>query len=137
MSGARPGNGGPHFQDGKSADALRTIGEVAAALNIRPHVLRYWEEQFPMLRPVKRSGARRYYRAEDVALIAMIDRLVHQKGYTLRGARAYLEGGANGATNSDSAAAVAPAPVVSSGDAALLAGLSAIRSRLADALTAA
>ena len=80
------------FNDGKAADAFRTIGEVAKALAIRPHVLRYWEEQFPMLRPVKRSGRRRYYRKEDVELVETIDRLVHREGYPLRGARQKLEG---------------------------------------------
>ncbi|MCT2399459.1 MerR family transcriptional regulator [Novosphingobium mangrovi (ex Huang et al. 2023)] len=74
------------FHDGKDPGALRTIGEVARALGIRQHVLRYWEEQFPALQPVKRSGGRRYYRPEDVALIAEIDRLLHREGYTLRGA---------------------------------------------------
>lgn len=92
------------FDDHKAPDALRTIGEVATALNIRQHVLRYWEEQFPMLRPVKRSGGRRYYRPEDVALLATIDRLVHREGYTLRGARLAIE--AKG-----KAAKAAPAPV--------------------------
>ena len=77
----------PLFDDGKDPEALRTIGEVAKALGIRQHVLRYWEEQFPTLKPVKRSGGRRYYRPEDVQLIATIHRLVHQEGYTLRGAR--------------------------------------------------
>lgn len=81
------------FHDGKAPDAMRTIGEVSAALDIRQHVLRYWEEQFPMLRPLKRSGGRRYYRPEDVQLVASIDRLVHQEGYTLRGARLAIEGG--------------------------------------------
>ncbi len=47
------------FSDGKEADALRTIGEVARALGIKQHVLRYWEQQFPMLKPLKRSGGRR------------------------------------------------------------------------------
>lgn len=74
------------FDDGKDPEALRTIGEVAKALDIRPHVLRYWEEQFPDLKPIKRSGNRRYYRPEDVALIGEIDRLVHREGYTLKGA---------------------------------------------------
>ena len=81
------------FADGKAPDALRTIGEVSAGLGIRQHVLRYWEEQFPMLRPLKRSGGRRYYRPEDVHLLATIDRLVHREGYTLRGARLAMEGG--------------------------------------------
>ena len=84
--------GAPVFADGKAPDALRTIGELASALGIRQHVLRYWEEQFPMLKPLKRSGGRRYYRPEDVALIQTIDNLVHREGYTLRGARLALEG---------------------------------------------
>ncbi len=82
---------GTLFDDHKAPGAVRTIGEVARALGIRQHVLRYWEEQFPMLSPVKRSGNRRYYRPEDVVLIETIDRLVHREGYTLRGARLALE----------------------------------------------
>ncbi|MDE2412015.1 MAG: MerR family transcriptional regulator [Sphingomonadales bacterium] len=88
------------FADGKDPEALRTIGEVAKALGIRQHVLRYWEEQFPMLRPLKRSGGRRYYRPEDVKLVETIDRLVHREGYTLKGAKKALTG------------AGAPAPAV-------------------------
>ncbi len=80
------------FEDGKDAGALRTIGEVTAALGIRTHVLRYWEEQFAQLKPLKRAGGRRLYRPEDVALIERIDRLVNREGYTLRGAKAALEG---------------------------------------------
>lgn len=80
------------FADGKEPDALRTIGEVSTALGIRQHVLRYWEDQFPMLRPLKRSGGRRYYRAEDVRLVQRIDQLVHHQGFTLRGARLAIEG---------------------------------------------
>lgn len=86
----------PPFSDGKAPDAMRTIGEVAKALGIRQHVLRYWEEQFPQLKPVKRSGGRRYYRPEDVRLVAAIDRLVHREGYTLRGARQALSRGSAG-----------------------------------------
>ena len=100
------------FNDGKAPDALRTIGEVASALGIRQHVLRYWEEQFPMLSPLKRSGGRRYYRAEDVALVDRIDRLVHREGYTLRGARLALEG----KTPSVETATVPPTTASSSGD---------------------
>ena len=81
----------PDFNDGKDPGALRTIGEVTRALGIRQHVLRYWEEQFPMIRPIKRSGGRRYYRPEDIAVIAEIDRLVHREGFTLKGARQVLE----------------------------------------------
>ena len=79
------------FDDGKDESALRTIGEVSAATGIRTHVLRYWEQQFPELRPLTRSGGRRYYRPQDVALIQRIDLLVNRQGYTIRGARAALE----------------------------------------------
>ncbi|MET1756765.1 MerR family transcriptional regulator [Novosphingobium sp. RD2P27] len=89
----------PEFDDGKAPGALRTIGEVARVLDIRQHVLRYWEEQFPMLRPIKRSGGRRYYRSEDIALIAEINRLVHREGFTLRGARQAMEASGSFAAN--------------------------------------
>lgn len=78
------------FNDGKDADALRTIGEVSKATGIPTHVLRYWEQQFPMLKPLKRSGGRRYYRTDDVALLQQIDALVNRQGYTLKGAKAAL-----------------------------------------------
>ncbi len=87
MSGAEP----PGFADGKDPEALRTIGEVAKALGIRQHVLRYWEEQFPMLSPLKRGGGRRYYRSGDVRMVETIDRLVHREGYTLKGAKMALQ----------------------------------------------
>ena len=90
MSDAGPAG----FADGKDPEALRTIGEVANALGIRQHVLRYWEEQFPMLSPLKRGGGRRYYRADDVRMVETIDRLVHREGYTLKGAKMALQGGA-------------------------------------------
>ena len=114
------------FADGKDAGALRTIGEVAMALDIAPHVLRYWEQQFPMLKPVKRSGGRRYYRAQDIALIETIDRLVNREGYTLKGAKKALSsaGGADEALETGlSAADVLPR-------------LRALRARLASALDA-
>ena len=79
------------FDDGKDQGALRTIGELGEALGIKAHVLRYWEDQFPTLQPLKRSGGRRYYRPEDVALVREIDRLVNREGYTLRGARTALK----------------------------------------------
>ena len=79
--------------DGKEPAAFRTIGEVANALGIRQHVLRYWEEQFPMLRPLTRAGGRRYYRQEDIALIVEIDRLLNLEGYTIKGAKQALRGG--------------------------------------------
>ena len=127
--------------DGKAADALRTIGEVAAALGLRQHVLRYWEDQFPMLRPLKRSGGRRYYRPADIALLARIDGLVHREGYTLRGARLVLQGkGAQAAAERDPAMAVGEGPDAASAQVAgptvqgLSGRLKAIRDRLAAAV---
>ena len=118
------------FDDGKDAGALRTIGEVAAGFDIRQHVLRYWEQQFPMLRPLKRSGGRRYYRPEDVALVATIDRLINRDGYTLKGARQAIENGsANTAATPAAQAPAAPAPDIRP-------QLLAIRRRLAEALAA-
>lgn len=114
------------FTDGKDPDAFRTIGEVAQALDIRQHVLRYWEEQFPMLSPIKRSGGRRYYRPEDVRLVATIDRLVHREGYTLRGARLALEG----KKAEPEALAAEPADM----SPAVIAKLRELRATLADAL---
>jgi DNA-binding transcriptional MerR regulator len=116
------------FDDGKAPDAMRTIGEVAAALGIRQHILRYWEQQFPTLRPLKRSGGRRLYRPQDVALLCTIDRLVNREGYTLKGANAVLQ---------DS---TTPAKSANSGEEAVLdmkARLLAIRNRLSGALQAA
>ena len=125
----------PGFDDGKAPDALRTIGEVAAALGIRQHVLRYWEEQFPMLKPIKRSGGRRYYRPEDVQLVATIDRLVHQQGYTLRGARQAIEQGQGKAALTampEPGESRPAAPVQASTD--IIPQLRVIRDALADAL---
>jgi len=123
---------GRQFDDGKDPAALRTIGEISDAFDIRQHVLRYWEQQFPMLRPLKRSGGRRYYRPEDVALVEMIDRLINSEGYTLKGARQAIERG-NAAPAAAASATRAPADRA---DAALLPQLRAIRQRLASALAA-
>ena len=64
----------------KAAGAFRTIGEVATATGVAPHVLRYWETRFPQLRPITRAGNRRYYRPEDVALVERIQRLLATEG---------------------------------------------------------
>jgi len=122
----------PGFDDGKAPDAMRTIGEVARALGIRQHVLRYWEEQFPMLKPVKRSGGRRYYRPADVGLIVTIDRLVHHEGYTLRGARQAIESGDRAAAAPQPSMPAPPAEI--SDD--IVPQLRAIRDQLAKALAA-
>lgn len=97
------------FDDGKEDGALRTIGEVSRATGIKTHVLRYWEQNFPMLEPLKRSGGRRYYRSADVQLIETIDRLVNKEGYTLKGAQHVIEGGdTQQAMNSDATGAYTP-----------------------------
>lgn len=128
---------GPVFDDGKAPDAMRTIGEVARAFGIGQHVLRYWEQQFPMLRPLKRSGGRRYYRPADVALVARIDTLINREGYTLKGARQVMEAGPKlelARVERRPAAGAGPA----SGEAAELVGkLRALRARLAEAVDAA
>jgi len=74
----------------KANDAFRTIGEMAEELAVKPHILRYWEEQFPMLSPLKRAGGRRHYRAEDAELLRTIHRLLNVEGYTIKGALKYL-----------------------------------------------
>lgn len=89
------------FDDGKDDGALRTIGEVSKALGIKSHILRYWEEQFPMLEPLKRSGGRRYYRPADIIVIERISHLVNDEGYTLKGARQALENGKTEPDESD------------------------------------
>ncbi len=69
-----------------------TIGEVSELCEVKPHVLRYWEQEFPDLKPVKRRGNRRYYQRHDVVLIRQIRSLLYQEGYTIGGARQHLAG---------------------------------------------
>ncbi|SEP98147.1 DNA-binding transcriptional regulator, MerR family [Ectothiorhodospira magna] len=69
-----------------------TIGEVSDLCGVKPHVLRYWEQEFPSLQPVKRRGNRRYYQRQDVILIRQIRSLLYEQGYTIGGARQKLSG---------------------------------------------
>ena len=69
-----------------------TIGEVSSLCDVRPHVLRYWEQEFPQLKPVKRRGNRRYYQRQDVLTIRQIRSLLYDQGFTIGGARQRLEG---------------------------------------------
>ena len=78
----------------KSAAAFRTIGEVADALDLPAHVLRFWESKFPQLKPLKRGGGRRYYRPQDVDLLRHIRQCLYHQGYTIRGVQKLLHGGA-------------------------------------------
>ena len=86
----------PVARSGKSAGAFRTTSEVAAELELPPHVLRFWESKFPQVKPLKRSGGRRYYRPEDVALLRRIRRALYQEGYTIRGVQKLLRDNAAG-----------------------------------------
>ena len=74
----------------KSADAFRTISEVADDLGIPKHVLRFWEVKFAQIRPMKRGGGRRYYRPEDLELLKGIQHLLHREGYTIKGVQKIL-----------------------------------------------
>jgi len=67
-----------------------TIGEVSDLCDVKPHVLRYWEQEFPQLKPVKRRGNRRYYQRQDVMMIRQIRSLLYEQGYTIGGARLQL-----------------------------------------------
>lgn len=74
----------------KAEGALKTISEVSEQFGIPQHILRYWESRFPQLRPLQRAGNRRYYRTEDVALVARIDGLLNREGYTIKGVQKLL-----------------------------------------------
>jgi DNA-binding transcriptional MerR regulator len=91
-----------------------TIGEVSELCGVKPHVLRYWEQEFTQLKPVKRRGNRRYYQHHEVLLIRRIRELLYEQGFTISGARNRLDG-RNGAAargapaDGPDAAVVAPA----------------------------
>ncbi|MEN8108393.1 MAG: MerR family transcriptional regulator [Pseudomonadota bacterium] len=69
-----------------------TIGEVSDLCGVKPHVLRYWEQEFPQLKPVKRRGNRRYYQRQDVLMIRQIRSLLYEQGFTIGGARQRMSG---------------------------------------------
>ena len=73
-----------------------TIGEVSELCGVKPHVLRYWEQESTQLKPVKRRGNRRYYQHHEVLLIRRIRELLYEQGFTISGARARLDQGASG-----------------------------------------
>lgn len=115
----------------KAEGAFLTISELAAELGLPQHILRYWESRFPQLRPLQRSGNRRYYRPADVALARRIDQLLNVEGFTVRGAQKAL----TARTQQPSS----PAPVPQSvpppaDDDAIIARLEAIRALLGRAL---
>ncbi len=110
----------------KAEGAFRTIGELSAELKLPQHILRYWESKFPQLKPMTRAGSRRYYRAEDVALVKRINMLLNHEGYTVKGVQKLLN--ARGASAAD--AVVVPPNAQPD----TLSGLIAIRDRLARAI---
>ena len=119
---------------GKSDQAFRTIGELAAELGIPQHILRYWETRFPQLKPLQRAGNRRYYRPADVALAQRIHRLLNQDGYTIRGVQQLLTSGVKDETPAPAVAA--PAAPAEAGAPFPTEQLQALRKILADALAA-
>jgi DNA-binding transcriptional MerR regulator len=89
----------------KSADAFRTISEVAGELDLPRHVLRFWETRFPQIKPLKRAGGRRYYRPRDIEVLRAIKHLLYGQGYTIKGVQRVLkEQGAGAVTATRNAA---------------------------------
>ena len=75
----------------KAPGAYQTISEVSMQLDVPAHVLRFWESKFSVLKPLKRSGGRRYYRTEDIQLLKSIKSLLYDEGYTIKGAQNSLK----------------------------------------------
>ena len=117
----------------KDKGAFRTIGELSRELGIKAHILRYWEDQFAMLQPLKRAGARRHYRPEDVEMVKTINRLLNEEGYTIKGARKYLTSRKSG--RPVEAAAIPMAPAVQEDSGLIVAELKNIRNRMSRALS--
>jgi DNA-binding transcriptional MerR regulator len=69
----------------KGPEAFRSISEAAEELGVPQHVLRFWETKFAFVRPMKRAGGRRFYRPQDIAVLAQVRRLLHDEGYTIKG----------------------------------------------------
>ena len=90
----------------KSPDAFRNISEVSSLLNVPAHVLRFWETRFSQIKPIKRSGGRRYYRPEDIKLLTRIRDLLYREGYTIKGAQQVLKSG----SSDDAPPEAAPSP---------------------------
>lgn len=93
----------------KGPNAFRTIGEAAEEVGVAPHVLRFWEGKFAGLRPLKRGGSRRYYRPRDIELLHRIRRLLHDEGYTIKGAAKALRNGNSAAASEDLSTGMAEA----------------------------
>ena len=118
----------------KSANAFRTISEVADVLDTPAHVLRFWESKFSQIKPMKRGGGRRYYRPEDVSLLRGIRELLYEDGLTIKGVQKVLrERGAKhvaALSEADASAVEAPSDGAAQGVDETLARLEALRNRL-------
>ena len=120
----------------KGPEAFRTISEAAAEVGVPQHVLRFWETKFAFIRPMRRAGGRRFYRPQDIAILALVRRLLYEDGYTIKGVqKVHREQGLKGLTAAQAsgeggagpdAAPAAPTPPLSPG----------ARQRLAEALSA-
>ncbi|WP_176592603.1 MerR family transcriptional regulator [Sphingobium sp. EM0848] len=117
----------------KAEGAFLTISELAGELGLPQHILRYWETRFTQLRPLQRSGNRRYYRPDDVALVRRINHLLNVEGFTVKGAQKALADGGGDPLPVETAQALVsngqPAPAAD-----LLPRLEAIRATLAKAI---
>ena len=76
----------------QTKSTYRTISDVAKELDVATHVLRFWESKFKQIQPMTRAGGRRYYTADDIALLRRIQSLLHDEGYTIKGAQTLLDG---------------------------------------------
>jgi DNA-binding transcriptional MerR regulator len=114
----------------KAEGAFLTISELAGELGLPQHILRYWETRFPQLRPLQRSGNRRYYRPADVALARRINQLLNVEGFTVRGAQKALADGGGHKTPGPSPSEEAGRP----GRGDVLERLQVIRAQLAQAV---
>lgn len=108
-----------------------TIGEVSDLCGVKPHVLRYWEQEFTQLKPVKRRGNRRYYQHHEVLLIRKIRELLYEQGFTISGARNRLDGAGNKELK---AAASQKAAATNGGIAATNADLATVRSQIQEVI---
>lgn len=118
----------------KGPEAFRTISEAADEVGVPQHVLRFWETKFTFIRPMKRAGGRRFYRPQDIAVIAGVRRLLHDEGLSIKAVQAlHKDGGIQGLVEAGrglaKSASAAP-PAASGGLRARLAELEAAKARL-------
>jgi DNA-binding transcriptional MerR regulator len=116
-----------------------TIGEVSELCGVKPHVLRYWEQEFTQLKPVKRRGNRRYYQHHEVLLIRRIRELLYEEGFTISGARNRLDNAATGEERGEArarATMASPAGSTPAANGAGAADLAALKRELREVLEA-